>query len=80
MSHTVKLGDRGRLVIPADVRARLGLEPGDKLSLSERDGALQLMPVAARIESLRGAWTGTAAGRALGDELLADRRAEATDE
>ena len=32
--HSVVMGDRGRLVIPAEMRARLGLEAGTPLLLS----------------------------------------------
>jgi AbrB family looped-hinge helix DNA binding protein len=74
--HTVKLGERGRLVIPAETRAKLGLKAGDRLVVSERDGELRLLPVAARVRALRGAWSDLAPDRGLVEELIADRRAE----
>lgn len=71
------MGDRGRLVIPGDVRRRLGLEAGDRLVLSEDEGEIRLRPLADRIKALQGAWSDIAPGRSLADELIAERRAEA---
>lgn len=43
-----KLDERGRLVLPAEYRRRLGLKPGDEVAISEDGPAL-------RIESRRDA-------------------------
>jgi len=50
MSTTI---DRaGRVVIPQQVRRRLGLEPGTKLEIEEVDGSVVLRPVSrVRIET-----------------------------
>ncbi len=81
MAHrTVKLGERGRLVIPAETRRRLGLKPGDQLVISDRKDELRLLPVSARIKALRGAWADVAPDRGLADELIAERRKEAARE
>lgn len=81
MSHkTVRMGDRGRLVIPGEVRKRLGLAPGDRLLLSDEDGEIRLQPLAGRIGELRGAYADLAPDRSLADELVAERRAEAATE
>ena len=78
MSHkTITMGERGRLVIPADTRRRLGLSSGDRLVVDERDGELHLLPVTARIARLRGAWAEPATERVLSEELIRERRAEA---
>ena len=78
MSHyTIRMGDRGRLVIPAEARARLGLKPGDRLLLDESEGELRLLPLPARVRALHGAWSEIAPDRSLVDELIAERRAEA---
>ncbi len=70
------MGERGRVVIPAQLRARLGLRPGSPLVLLDtpqgivlatRDQAKQLVR-----DDLR--------GLDLVSELLADRRREATDD
>lgn len=78
MSHTtVKMGDRGRLVIPAEVRRNLGLKAGDELRIEETDGELRVLPLATRVRRLRGAYKHLAPGRSLADELIAERREEA---
>jgi AbrB family looped-hinge helix DNA binding protein len=70
------MGDRGRLVIPAEVRARLGLEAGAPLVLVETPhGVILTTRIQAKAlvrEQLRGS--------SLVTELLADRRAEAAAE
>ena len=76
----VVVGDRGRLVLPSAVRAALGITRGTRMLLStETDGSLRLRPYRAVAEESRGLLAGlTPAGTSLVDELLAERRAEAT--
>lgn len=50
---TVTIDKAGRVVIPANVRARLGLRPGTRLDLSADDSAIHLAPVAPRPELVR---------------------------
>jgi len=81
MAHkTLTLGERGRLVVPAETRKRLGLEAGDRLVMTEEGGGLRLLPLRERIEALRGAWAPLAPGRDLAGELIAERQAEAARE
>ncbi len=72
-THTVTVGDRGRLVVPADVRDRLGLSEGTVLVLIEAPDGIVLLTreqLRARVrEELRGA--------DLVASLLEDRRAAA---
>ncbi len=77
MDVTVVLGPNGRLVLPADLRAALGLVPGDQLHvhLSGRELVLQRPQDAAA--ELRGLFSSAGTGRPLVDELLAERRAAA---
>jgi AbrB family looped-hinge helix DNA binding protein len=82
MSHNqfeVVVGDRGRMVLPAAVRVRLGLGPGTRMLLStEPDGSLRLKSYRVVAEQGRGLLAGLAsAGGSLVDELLAERRGEA---
>lgn len=82
MAHSerqIVVGDRGRLVLPAAVRAALGIARGTRLLLStETDGSLRLRPYRAVAEESRGLLAGlTPAGASLVDELFAERRAEA---
>lgn len=70
------MGDRGRLVVPAELRARAGLAKGDTLTLIESTKGLVLLTR----EQLQQLVREDLAGLDLVGELLADRRAaDATD-
>jgi AbrB family looped-hinge helix DNA binding protein len=68
------MGDRGRVVIPAETRKRLGLQEGDRFTVLEEDGAIRLLPLAERVRALRGAWAIYDPNRDLVEELRAERR------
>jgi len=80
MHATVVVGQQGRLVIPAEVRAAWGLSAGDRLHVHlagdrlvlerPRDAAVQLRRLGSKVPP----------GRSLVDELLAERRAAAAAE
>ena len=76
------VGDRGRVVLPSEVRAAMGLEAGSPLLLStETDGSLRLRPYRAVADANRGMLAEIApADESLVDELLAERRREAARE
>ena len=77
-THTVQLGDRGRLVLPAQIRHELGLEKGSRLSLTiEEPGTLRLTSAQAAAASCMGLLEDLAGDRSLADELIAERREEA---
>ena len=76
MDATVVLGQQGRVVIPADVRAALGLQPGEALHLRVEDERLVLERPSRATARLRGL-ARSVTGRSLVDELLAERLAEA---
>lgn len=85
MAHTerqIVLGDRGRVVLPADVRSALGLTTGSRLLLStESDGSLWLRPYRSVADQGRGMLAALAPeGESMVDELLAERRREAARE
>lgn len=69
-THTVVLGDRGRLVVPLAVRQRLGLEPGARLLLIEGESGMVL----ATRDQVRQRVRADLAGGDLVDELLTERR------
>lgn len=72
----VTMGDRGRLVIPAELRERAGLAEGSALLLLEAaDGVVLLTR-----EQLKRRVRADLAGDDLVAELLADRRAAAAEE
>src|SRR5712692_5884145 len=76
--YSVTMADRGRLVLPAEVRERLNINEGDRLAvILEQDGTIKLQTRAVAIRNLRGAFKHLAPGRSLVDELIAERRREA---
>ena len=77
---TVVLGQQGRLVIPADVRAVLGLAPGDRLHLHLAGKRLVLERQQDAVAELRCLASEVPIARSLVDELLAERRLAAAAE
>lgn len=71
-THALTLGDRGRFVIPIEVRERHGWAPGESLMAVDTDEGLLLMSVSEGLAWLRG----RLGGRDLVQELLDERRAE----
>lgn len=82
MTVTVTMGKQGRIVVPAAVRAELGLKEGDQLDMTVREGRAEfkrrLTPQEAA-RALRGILKDTG-GVSPVDELIAERRAEAARE
>lgn len=76
MVKEVELGDKGRLVIPVEVRRTLNLQPGDKLLFVVEDDQVRLTTRRALVDSIYGAFAAPD-GRCIVDEFLAERRAEA---
>jgi AbrB family looped-hinge helix DNA binding protein len=75
-THQVIVGNRGRIVVPADVRQRAGLEEGTPLVLLETPGGLVLLTR----DQLRERVRVDLAGANLVDDLLAERRSRASAE
>src|SRR4051812_17764031 len=72
------VGDRGRFVLPAEVRRHLGVHPGDRLIISiDEDGAVRMVSARELAHRSRGTYRHVAPGRSLTDELIAERRREA---
>jgi AbrB family looped-hinge helix DNA binding protein len=69
-TYSVTMGDRGRLVVPAELRSRAGLNEGDPLVLIEADDGVVLLTRAQLEARVRADLAGTD----LIDSLLADRR------
>ena len=72
-THTIVVGDRGRIVVPAEIRARGELSEGTPLIMLDTPGGIVLMTRA----QLRARVRDELAGLDLVDELLRDRRASA---
>ncbi len=73
-----RLNENGRIVIPAAMRAALGLQSGDEVILIVDDGELRLTTDTRRIErAQRLVRKHVPTGVSLSAELIADRRREA---
>jgi AbrB family looped-hinge helix DNA binding protein len=77
---TYRVGVKGQVVLPKAVRERVGINPGDKVTVAEKGGVVQIrkaLPGPAEREaivaSLRGALGG---GQPLTAALERDRRSE----
>jgi AbrB family looped-hinge helix DNA binding protein len=75
-TYQIMMGDRGRLVIPAELRERAGLSEGTALILLETPTGLVLLTRPQLQELVRA----DLAGLDLVGELLTERRAEAAAE
>lgn len=75
-TYSVVMGDRGRLVIPAELRERFGLAEGRPLVLVDTGGGLALLTR----EQLKALVRADLAGCDLVGVLLADRRRQAAAE
>ena len=77
----LRLGARGRLVLPAEVCRTLALKEGDRILLSVgKDGRLALTTLGASIRALQRRFRHLKAGGSMAEELLRDRREEAARE
>jgi AbrB family looped-hinge helix DNA binding protein len=79
--YSIALGERGRLVLPARLRQRLALQPGDRLIVTlDNEGGFRTVAAREQARRLRGLYRDLAPGRSLADELIAERREEAQQE
>lgn len=74
-TYAVEVGPKGRIVIPAVLRRKLGLEEGSQLVAMAEGGAVVLLPREEVKARLRGMLAGVNVSMA--DELARERRAEA---
>lgn len=72
-TYSLTMGDRGRLVVPAEVRSDLNWHQGTRLILTETDEGLLLMSV----DQARAMIKAQIGDRDLVAELIAERHAEA---
>lgn len=78
MNATLILGQQGRIVIPAEIRSRLGLAPGDELRLRVEGRRVVLERQEDAVAELRGLASEVPRQRSLVDELLTERRLAAS--
>jgi AbrB family looped-hinge helix DNA binding protein len=75
---STRLSSGGRVVLPAEVRASLGLADGDEVQVTVEDGKIVLLPLSEVVRRMQAKYRRLIPGdRSLADELIADRRAEA---
>ena len=79
-TYTVRLGERGRLVLPAELRRRAGLREGQELVLIYADGVVRLATRRDLARAGRGMFSQAGRGRDLVAELIRERREEARGE
>jgi AbrB family looped-hinge helix DNA binding protein len=75
----LQIGERGRLVLPAQIRRQLSLRPGDRLVVElDTSGEIHLASLKAQVTRCRGMFKVLVRqGKRLSDELIEDRRREA---
>lgn len=77
-SQKLRVGDDGRFVIPAEMRAAMAIDESGQLTARVVDGELRVLsPLAAILKMRRMVRKKAAEGVSLADELIAERRAEA---
>lgn len=55
MSLTAKVGKRGQMTLPRDVRARYGLDEGQSVAFVVKNGELTLVPLRKTLFDFKGA-------------------------
>ena len=70
----LRMDDKGRVLIPTELRDALGLVPGDRLAARVEEGRLVLESHKAILARLRARFAHIPAGVSLADELIAERR------
>lgn len=80
--YVLQVGSKGRVVLPAEVRAALGLQEGDRLVVRLReDGVLELLSFREVARRVRGLYKDLVSpGVSLVEELIQERREEARKE
>lgn len=81
MDFTAKVGESGRLVIPAALRKALGLKTGDDVVMRIEDDELRVLTVDQAVARAQARVRRYAAGQgSLSDRLIEERRFEAARE
>jgi AbrB family looped-hinge helix DNA binding protein len=72
---TYKMGAKGQVVVPKELRDRHGLKPGDEIVFDDADGDIRIRRAGTKaeiIERLRG----SLAGSGILEEYMAEKRRE----
>jgi AbrB family looped-hinge helix DNA binding protein len=74
---SISVLERGRLVLPAPLRQRLGLQPGDRLIATlDPEGGFKVVSAREQARRLYGLYRDLVPGRSLANELIAERQSE----
>ncbi len=74
---TIFLGERGRLVLPSQLRKRLNLHPGDRLIVTtDEAGGFRVISAREQARRLRGLYRDLAPGSSFVEDLIIQRREE----
>jgi len=77
-SFRVRMDSNGRIVVPAEVRKELRLEPGEALTLIVQDNAVRIISLREALKQVQALARKKTGGRTgLVDEFIAERRREA---
>ncbi|MGD0797793.1 MAG: AbrB/MazE/SpoVT family DNA-binding domain-containing protein [Acidobacteriaceae bacterium] len=77
-SQMTRMGENGRVVIPAPIREAMGLKPGDALEVSFDEYGVRLQTLRQQFAQARAVLRKyVEPGRSLSAELIAERRLEA---
>jgi AbrB family looped-hinge helix DNA binding protein len=76
----VKVGEQGRIVIPARLRRDLGLKPGDELMARVKDGQLVLEELDHALQRVQDKIIAAGQGKSGVEELIQERLREARKE
>ncbi|WP_174273766.1 AbrB/MazE/SpoVT family DNA-binding domain-containing protein [Sphingomonas bacterium] len=80
MTYQVRVGEDGRIVLPADLTREIGLKPGDALAIERQQGKLVMQTyddIVRQGQDRFRALLPEGFSGSLVDQLIADRRAEA---
>lgn len=75
-THTSVMGEKGRVVVPVEIREHAGLEPGTPLVFIDTGDGVVMLTRSQALARVRAQLDGTQ----LVDELLTERRAAAAEE
>lgn len=75
MSKIMTVGPKGQVVIPAEMRAKLGIQPGDQVVLDLADAFITLTARRERLRRLRGKYAHIP--ESMAEELHRERREQA---
>jgi antitoxin PrlF len=76
MAYQTAISSKGQVVIPAELRQRLGLEKGTKVAWKEEKGRLVLIPIERLLDDIQGFLKPAPGEPTMFDELCKERGRE----